>query len=231
MDFYTYCYLDENNKPYYIGKGCGNRIDAPHECSLPTKEKRIFLKKSLTEEEAFRHEIYMIYVLGRKDLETGCLVNRTCGGEGTSGWVMGKETKQKISEAATGRPRPDMVGELNPMKNPETVQKVAKTKIGKPRDHQTRQKISQSLTGRKNTTETKKRKSESARGKPKSKKHRKNISKSKSGENHPGFGLTGKKSWNYGRRFYVNICGKVVFTRENPGEGWQPGRIWKSTGE
>ena len=228
MDFYTYCYLDENNKPYYVGKGCGGRINAPHECGLPPKERRIFLKQGLTEEESFKHEVYMIYVLGRKDLGTGCLVNRTCGGHGTAGWVMSEETKIKISDAATGRPRPDMVGESNPMKNPETAQKIAKIKTGKPRDEQTRQKISESLKGRKDTPEVKQRKSQALKGKPKSQTHRENISKAKSGEKHPAFGKTGKESWNYGRKFYVNCEGEVKFLLEHPGEGWQPGRVWKT---
>ena len=229
MDFYTYCYLDENNKPYYVGKGCGGRINAPHECGLPPKERRIFLKQGLTEEESFKHEVYMIYVLGRKDLGTGCLVNRTCGGHGTAGWVMSEETKLKISEAATGRPRPDMRGENNPLRNPEVAKRVAEAKRGKPRDAETKQKIRESLTGRKDTPEVRQRKSDASRGKSKSQTHRENISKAKSGEKHPAFGKTGKESWNYGRKFYVNIFGKVVFTRENPGEGWQPGRIWKTT--
>jgi hypothetical protein len=53
----------------------------------PPKDKSriIFLKQNLTEEEAFRHEIYMIAVFGRKDLGTGILHNRTDGGDGSSG--------------------------------------------------------------------------------------------------------------------------------------------------
>ena len=37
---------------------------------IKTKDKSriIFLKQNLTEEEAFKHEIYMIAVFGRKDL-------------------------------------------------------------------------------------------------------------------------------------------------------------------
>ncbi len=227
MDFYTYCYFDEKGKPYYIGKGRGNRIQERHSCEVPPADRRIKLKQNLTEEEAFKHEVYMIHVLGRKDLKTGCLVNLTFGGEGASGWVMKEETKQKISEAAMGRPRADMEGDLNPMRNPEVAEKVAGSKRGKPRDEETRRKISESLQGRKNTPETKSKKSKAALGKPKSEQHRKNISVSKSGENHPSYGRTGEKSFNYGRKFYVNFEGKVIFTKENPGEGWQRGRVWK----
>ncbi len=213
MDFYTYCYLDENNKPYYVGKGRGNRIDSPHECGLPPKEKRILLKQGLTEEESFKHEIYIIYILGRKDLGTGCLVNRTRGGHGTAGWIMSEETKQKIAQAATGRPRSDMVGESNPMKNPETAQKIAKIKTGKPRDEQTREKISQSLLGRKDSEESRKNKSKAAKGKKKSPSHKNSIRAAKEGT-----------------MYFVNQEGKVIVRREHPGEGWQRGMRWKSPG-
>ena len=45
----------------------------------------------------------MIFVLGRKDLGTGVLRNRTNGGEGSSGAVVGAETKKKISKANSGK--------------------------------------------------------------------------------------------------------------------------------
>ena len=90
MDYYTYAYLREDKTPYYIGKGIGNRAYVSHmrkddKNLLPKdKSKIILLKKNLTEEEAFKHEIYMIAVLGRKDLGTGILHNRTDGGDGGS---------------------------------------------------------------------------------------------------------------------------------------------------
>jgi hypothetical protein len=43
------------------------------------------LKRNLTEEEAFRHECYMIAVFGRKDIGTGILRNLTDGGDGVQG--------------------------------------------------------------------------------------------------------------------------------------------------
>ena len=90
MYYYTYAYLREDRTPYYIGIGKGNRIYSTHKRIKPPKDKSriIYLKQNLTEEEAFRHEIYMIAVFGRKDLETGILRNRTDGGEGASGLVM-----------------------------------------------------------------------------------------------------------------------------------------------
>jgi hypothetical protein len=43
------------------------------------------LKRNLTEEEAFKHEIYMIAIFGRKDNGTGILINLTNGGDGVPG--------------------------------------------------------------------------------------------------------------------------------------------------
>ena len=45
----------------------------------------------------------MIFVLGRKDLGTGILRNRTDGGEGASGAVQSEEKKRKCSVAKSGK--------------------------------------------------------------------------------------------------------------------------------
>jgi hypothetical protein len=76
--YYTYAYLREDKTPYYIGKGKGNRLYVKKNRKVfPPLNKNliIFLKKNLSEEEAFKHEIYMIAVFGRKDLGTGILHN------------------------------------------------------------------------------------------------------------------------------------------------------------
>jgi hypothetical protein len=107
--FYTYAYLREDRTPYYIGKGTGKRIYAKtgRPCQRPkNKSKIIFLKQNLTEEEAFKHEIYMIAVFGRKDLGTGILHNRTDGGEGTSGFKHSEEIGRKQSEKMRGENNP-----------------------------------------------------------------------------------------------------------------------------
>ena len=84
MNYYTYAYLREDGTPYYIGKGKGNRIHSKSNrvFNPPPKERRIYLKQNLTEEEAFKHEVYMIYIFGRKDLRTGILHNKSNGGVG-----------------------------------------------------------------------------------------------------------------------------------------------------
>jgi len=118
-DYYTYAYLREDKTPYYIGKGRGSRIYSTHRTIKPPKNKSLilFLKKNLTESEAFKHEIYMIFVLGRKDLGTGILRNRTNGGDGASGAVQSAETKKKKSESKTGEKNPmfGMSGEKHPL--------------------------------------------------------------------------------------------------------------------
>ena len=108
-DYYTYAYLREDRTPYYIGKGRGRRAFLTKRVGAkPPKDKSriIYLKQNLTEEEAFKHEIYMIAILGRKDLGTGILRNRTNGGEGSSGAVRSEEEKKKLSEANTGENHP-----------------------------------------------------------------------------------------------------------------------------
>lgn len=98
MNYYTYAYLRKDRTPYYIGKGKGKRIYSKSRKIKPPNDKSriIFLKQNLTEEQAFKHEIYMIAVLGRKDNGTGILRNLTDGGEGSSN--PSEETRKKKSQ-------------------------------------------------------------------------------------------------------------------------------------
>lgn len=125
--YYTYAYLREDLTPYYIGKGKGSRIITPHRIPVPPKDRILILKKNLTEEEAFKHEIYMIAVFGRKDLGTGILRNLTNGGEGTSGRKHTQEAIDKMSAAATGHKNP-MFGKRGPdnplFRRPPTVKQI-----------------------------------------------------------------------------------------------------------
>jgi hypothetical protein len=101
MNYYTYAYLRKDRTPYYIGKGKGKRIYSKSKRCKPPKDKLriIFLKQNLTEDEAFKHEKYMIAVLGRKDLGTGILHNLTDGGDGVPNWG----TSEQRSEIAKKR--------------------------------------------------------------------------------------------------------------------------------
>jgi hypothetical protein len=86
MEYYTYAYLREDGTPYYIGKGKGNRAylisgHKTHGIYPPPNERIVILKKNLTEDDAFKHEIYMINIFGRKDIKTGILYNKTNGGD------------------------------------------------------------------------------------------------------------------------------------------------------
>lgn len=109
-NYYTYAYLREDGTPYYIGKGKGNRAYCKQNrnCPVPKDRNRIiFLKQNITEQEAFRHETYLIDVIGRKDLGTGILRNLTDGGEGASGAIKTKEMREHLSKVKTGTKMPD----------------------------------------------------------------------------------------------------------------------------
>ena len=112
MNYYVYAYLNQKTgKPYYIGKGRGDRINAPH-LNLnipPDPNNRVILHNDLSEEEAFDLEVQLIEQYGRKDIGTGILLNKTAGGIGGDTSVhrkyfpMSEETKQKIREKKRGK--------------------------------------------------------------------------------------------------------------------------------
>ena len=180
--YYTYAYLRLDGTPYYVGKGKDKRTKARHSGSItvPKDPNRILiLKKNLTEEEAFKHECYLIFVLGRKDLGTGVLRNMTNGGDGTSGRVCTEETRRKSSISNKGQKRPSTVG--------ENISKSKKGKSGRKLTEKEKKALSVRVSGVGNPTkrpEVREKISKSKRGKPltinekpKSKSHRENISK------------------------------------------------------
>jgi group I intron endonuclease len=151
-DYYTYAYLREDRTPYYIGKGRGRRIYSPNRIINPPADKSriIFLKKNLTEAEAFKHEVYMIFVLGRKDLGTGILRNLTNGGEGSSGAIRSEEAKKKLSLANTGENHP----QFGIPRTKETKKKISVANSGEnhprfgiPRTEAQKQSASKKLSG------------------------------------------------------------------------------------
>jgi hypothetical protein len=98
-EYYVYTYLREDGTPYYIGKGKGGRAHLKRRKGVkPPRNKNLvkILVDNLTEKEAWGWEIDLISILGRKDIGTGCLRNKTDGGEGASGAVRSEEFKNKL---------------------------------------------------------------------------------------------------------------------------------------
>ena len=226
MIYYTYAYLREDKTPYYIGKGKGNRAYKKHRKGIGVpkdKSRIIFLKQNLTEEEAFRHEIYMIAVFGRKDLGTGILHNLTDGGDGASGYVFSEETKRKQSEAHKGNTT--WLGKTHSEEtkrkmsdtrkgkthSEETKRKQSEAKKGKTFSEESKRKMSEAQKGKSLSEETRRKMSETRKGKIPSKETRRKLSEARKGQS------KGKKWWNDG-------CGNRKRMVECPGDGWRLGR-------
>ena len=231
MHYYTYAYLREDKTPYYIGKGKGYRIYRKDRRIKPPKDKSriIFLKKNLTEEEAFKHEIYMIDVLGRKDLGTGILHNRSDGGEGVSGFIHSEKTKIKMSEARKGEKNYNYGKTFSE----ETRRKLSDAQKGRTHSEETKIKMSEAkkgenhyLYGKTHSEETKIKMSETQKGKTFSEEHRRKLSEA---NKNPSEETRRKLSEvNKGRRWWNDGCGNTKFAAEYPGDGWKLGRKWKN---
>lgn len=116
--YYVYILARPNGKPFYVGKGAGNRIyehdgearkgHKCHKCNVIRKIwkqggefQRYIVLTTDDEQEAFAHERELIALYGRENL-----CNLTDGGEGCSGRQVSAETREKMRKARKGVPSP-----------------------------------------------------------------------------------------------------------------------------
>ena len=215
MIYYTYAFLREDRTPYYIGKGKGNRAYRRRDKGIkPPKDKSkiLILKQNLTEEESFRHEVYMIAVFGRKDLGTGILHNRTNGGDGVSGAVVSDETRRKMSEALKGKTR-----------SKEIRRKISEAHKGKTHSEKSRRNMSESQKGKTFSEETKRKLSEAQKGKTHSEETKRKLSEAKKGKTFSEEHKRKLSEANKGRKWWNDGCGNRKRMVECPGNGWRLG--------
>ncbi len=107
--FYVYVWRDGVGVPFYVGKGKGNRANNTIRRSNEFKQVHAFggcavdiVDWFIHESQAHALEIELIERFGRREFG-GSLVNKTDGGEGTSGFSPSMSTRTKQSLSMTGR--------------------------------------------------------------------------------------------------------------------------------
>ena len=135
MEYYIYIYLDPRKpgsyiyenytfeyEPIYVGKGKNGRYKQHIKQCLLHPNKSFFYKKlnnilkdyeamyfilenNLSNEDACKKEIELISLIGKINENNGSLCNLTYGGEGTPGYIMSDETKEKIRITHIGHKR------------------------------------------------------------------------------------------------------------------------------
>ena len=103
-EYYTYAYLREDGTPYYVGKGTGKRAYTRHRrrkgnsVPLPPRDRIVILEYFMDEDDAYKHEAYLISKYG-KEADGGILIN-LCEGGRTRAIYTEEERKQKRRESA-----------------------------------------------------------------------------------------------------------------------------------
>ena len=146
--FYVYeWYVVDTNEVFYVGKGCGNRLNRIS-CrnkffqdiykSHKSKARKIY--ENLTEKEAFEKEIETIKYY--KENTNYRLTNQTNGGEGTAGWVPSKEFCDKQSSIHKSQWRDE--------KYRKKMIQIRNDKNGSYKSQEFRDKISKLVKGKNN---------------------------------------------------------------------------------
>jgi hypothetical protein len=166
--YYVYAYFDENNNPFYFGKGKGNRrFYHLYESQSLRKDKTLYnpykankiksvinkigvecfienniriLKADLTEKDALALEMELISKYGKVIDKSGILTNITDGGEYCIGnHFKSQSHRDKISKTLTGHKR----SELSKEKQGKSVSGVNNVNYGKQRTLEVKEAVKQ----------------------------------------------------------------------------------------
>lgn len=145
---YVYVWKDAFGLPFYVGKGIGGRAK---KISGRGKEFLEIYSKGgceveivdsfIHESQAHALEVELIEKYGRKE-ECGTLVNRTYGGEGTTGHRHTDDAKERIRRAGFGR-----------VFSEETKEKIRAANVGRKLSDQHKESLRQAQTGKRYSAE------------------------------------------------------------------------------
>jgi hypothetical protein len=184
--FYVYILYRPDGRPFYVGKGQGNRIHAHESFARNGYKARRYsiirkiwreggevLKQKVfeteSEDEAYDMERYLIASIGRENL-----ANENDGGTWNYGYRPSVEVRAKMSRSMRGVKH-----------SPEWHAKVQAAKIGKPRSEACKAKIRERLTGRTLPPEHVEAAAAGHRGQVRSEETKRRISEAQKGKRRP----------------------------------------------
>ena len=148
---YRHIRLDKN-EPFYIG--IGKNINRAYSVKNRNKYWRNITNKTnyeieilfdeITYDEAKEKEKEFIALYGRKDLNSGCLVNMTNGGDGTLGAIISNDTRKKISKKSKGNKY--RLGLTTSLRQKKAVSESNKKRVW---SKETKEKLSKAFKGKK----------------------------------------------------------------------------------